>query len=168
MSKIKRINLLFIFIFVTLYGLPAYAAGYEEISPTKIIFQLIFYIVIFILVIFLTLYGTKLIAKNFKGITSSKYISLLDVINIPGGVKIIIAKINDKIYILSVADNNTNVIDTIEADNFPTHEENFDNYLSKYLHGNNNDNKINKKLENLFDKFNIKKDKEDRNDEKKY
>ena len=93
MSKIKRINLLFIFIFVTLYGLPAYAAGYEEISPTKIIFQLIFYIVIFILVIFLTLYGTKLIAKNFKGITSSKYISLLDVINIPGGAKIIIAKI---------------------------------------------------------------------------
>ncbi len=164
----KKISLLFVHIFLILYGFPAYSVGYEEISPIKIVFQLIFYIVIFIVVIFFTLYGTKLIAKNLKGITSSKYISLLDVMNIPGGSKIVIAKINDTIYILSVSNNNTSVIDVIEADSFPTYEENFDNYLSKYLHGKNNEHKMNKKLEKLFDKFIIKKDKEDKNDEKKY
>lgn len=164
----KKAILLFIFIFTNLYGLPVYATGYEETSLIKIIFQLIFYIIIFVLVIFLSLYGTKLIAKNFKGITSSKYVNLLDVMNIPGGTKIIIIKINNKIYILSTNNNNTNIIDIIEADGFPIYDDNFDNYLSKYLIRNHNDQKINKKLESLLDKLNIKKDKEGKNDEKKY
>ncbi len=164
----KRINLLFVFVFLILNGLPVYAAGYEEISPIKIVFQLIFYIVIFILVIFFTLYGTRLIAKNFKGIASSKYISLLDVMNIPGGTKIVITKINSKIYILATTNNNTNVVDIIDEENFPTYDENFDTYLSKYVNKNHYDHKINKKLENLFNRINIKKDKEGRNDEKKY
>lgn len=164
----KRVNLLFIFVFLALNGLPVYAVAYEEISPIKIIFQLIFYIVIFILVVFFTLYGTRLIAKNFKGIASSKYISLLDAMNIPGGTKIIITKINSKIYILATTNNNTNVVDIIDEEDFPTYDEKFDTYLSKYANKNHYEYKINRKLENLFNRINIKKDKEGRNDEKKY
>lgn len=164
----KRVITLFIFVLVNLYGLPVYAVGYEETSLARIIFQLIFYIIIFVLVIFFSLYGTKLIAKNFKGITSSKYVKLLDVMNIPGGNKIVITKINNKIYILSTNNNNTNIIDILDEDSFPLYDENFDNYLSKYFNKNHNDLKLNKKLENLFDKLNMKKDKEGNEDEEKY
>ena len=164
----KKVILLFLITSIFFYGFPVYAKGFEETSLTKIILQLIFYIIVFVLVIFFSLYGTKLIAKNFKGVTSSKYVNLLDVMNIPGGAKIVLTKINNKIYILSITNNNSNVIDVIEADDFPIYDENFDNYLSKYLNRNLNKHKINKKLGNLFDKFNIKKDKEGKNDEEKY
>lgn len=150
------------------YSSIVYAAGNEETSIIKTILQLIFYIIIFVFVIFFSLYGTKLIAKNFKGITSSKYIKLLDIINIPGGAKIIIAKINRKIYILSTNNNGINVIDVIEEEEFYAEEESFDNYLSKYLNTDYSNYNISNKIKSLINKFNIKKDKDDNRNEKKY
>lgn len=164
----KKLSLLFILNLLIFQGIPVYAVNYEEISPIKIIFQLIFYIVIFILVIFFTLYGTKLIAKNFKGVVSSKYMSLLDVLNISNGTKIVIVKVNKKVYILATSNNITNVIDIVDEDDFPIYDESFDNYLSKYLNKNNNEYGINKKLEGLLNKININKDKEGKDDEKRY
>ena len=142
--------------------------GYEDVSLTKTILQLIFYIIIFVLVIFFSLYGTKLIAKNLKGISRSKYISLIDIMNIPGGSKIIISKINKKVYIMSITNNATTVIDIIDEDEFPILEEEFDNYLSKYLNENNKNSKINTTVTTLFRKFNINKDKEGKDNEKRY
>lgn len=159
----NRINVLIFFIILVVINLPVYAEGYESISLVKIILQLIFYIVIFALVVFLSLYGTKLIAKNFKGITSSKYIGLLDVMNIPGGGKIVLTKINKKVYILLTTNNSSNVIDIVDEGDFCYENESFDNYLSKYLNKNNINNKAAEKFIKIFNKS---KDKEGRNDEK--
>jgi len=152
-------------IFLNLYGLPVYAMESIESSPIKIVFQLIFYITMFTVVIFLTIWGTKIVAKNYKGFTSSKYIDLLDVMNLTGGCKIVITRINQKIYILAVTNNNTNIIDIIKVDEFPIHEEKFNEYLSSCLSKNRNGYKINRKLENLFSNL---KDKEGKKDEEKH
>lgn len=156
-------KLLVLPIILTLFSSPVYSQGYENINRMKLGFQLIFYLVIFIAVIFATLYGTKLIAKNAKGMANSKYIQLLDVINIPGGSKIIIAKINDKIYLLSTTNNGVNIMDIIEEKDFPMVEENFDTYLDRYLIKNKlNYSKINGNLKSFFNKFKRIKDKEDK------
>lgn len=161
----NKIKLLIVFIILTSINIPVYAEGYENISLVKIIFQLIFYIIIFALVVFLSLYGTKLVAKNFKGITSSKYIELLDLMNIPGGGKIVITKINKKVYILLTTNNSSNVIDIVDEADFSYKNDSFDNYLNKYLSKNDINDKIGEKFIKFFNKS---KDKEDRNDEKKY
>lgn len=133
----------------------------------KLVLQLILYLLIFIAVIIATFYGTKLIAKNAKGMSGNKYIKVLDVANIPGGSKIIIAEINDKIYILSASNNGINLIDIIEGEDFPIIEEDFDTYLDKYLIQNKfNYDKINKKVKSFFNKSKRIEDKEDKKDEK--
>lgn len=159
----NKIKLLIVFIILTSINIPVYAEGYENISLVKIIFQLIFYIIIFALVVFLSLYGTKLVAKNFKGITSSKYIELLDLMNIPGGGKIVITKINKKIYIILTTNNSANVIDIVDEDDFCYENESFDSYLSKYLNKKSINNNVGEKFIKIFNKS---KDKEGRNDEK--
>jgi len=163
-----KAKLLCVFFITIFYGFPVYGVGYEDVSLAKIILQLVFYIVVFAIVVFFTIYGTKIIAKNFKGITSSKYMKLLDILNIPGGAKIVLVKMNDKIYVLSTNNNGMNVIDIIDEENFTIEEENFNNYLSKYLNSKENGFKLNSKVEGVFNKFYIKKDKEDSKDEKNY
>ncbi len=139
----KRVLLILITILI-LISTPIYSQGYENISKVKLFFQLVFYLIIFIAVIFITLYGTKFIAQNTKEISSSKYTSLLDVTNIPGGSKIIIAEINNMIYILSTNNSGTHLIDKIEKKDFVFKEEDVDTYLDKYL------------IENKLDYENIK------------
>ncbi|MDR7856257.1 hypothetical protein [Tissierella sp.] len=166
MKKIFNV-LLFSFVFV-IFSLPVYGTGYEDISLTKIVFQLVFYLAMFVLVIILSLYGTRLIAKNYKGFGGSKYTTLIDVMNIQNGYKIQIVKINKKIYILLTSNGNSNVIDIIEEDDFSLELENFDNYLLKHLNKNNTSNKVHSKIKDLFNKSYTNKDKEDENDEEKY
>lgn len=159
--------LLVLLIILTLFSSPIYSQGYENTSIIKLIFQLIFYLVIFIAVIFLTLYGTKFIAKNSKGIAGGKYVKLLDATNIPGGSKIIITEINKTIYILSVSNNETTVIDKIDSKDFPLIEESFDTYLDKYLINDKfNYEKLNKKVKAFLNKFKRIKSKEEKKDEK--
>ena len=159
--------LLVLLIILTLFSSPIYSQGYENTSMIKLIFQLIFYLIIFIAVIILTLYGTKFIAKNTKMISSSKYVKLLDVTNIPGGSKIIITEINNIVYILSVSNTETIVIDKMDSKEFPLIDENFDTYLDKYLTNDKfNFEKINKKINPFIEKFNRIKSKEDKKNEK--
>ena len=127
-------------------------------SLFEIILKLVFLIGVFIVVIFITLYGTKLIAKNYKGYTKSKYIKLLDTLSIPGGTKIIIMEISKKIYILSLTPNNTEVIDIINEDVFL--DEDFSSYLDKYTNKDNNNDSFG--IKKIIEKFNFLKDKEDR------
>lgn len=163
----RKVRLIFLIMILVVVGSPVYAQAYGDASIIKIIFELIMYIIIFIIVIFMSLYGTKLVAKNFKGITNSKYIKILDAMNIPGGSKIVITKVNNKVYILSTSNNGTNILDIIDEDNFPIIEEDFDTYLSKYMDKNNlENNKIIGKIRLFFGKISRKKDKEDKKNEK--
>lgn len=148
--------------------MPAYADSYKSISAIKLVFQLIFYVVIFIAVIAATLYGTKLIAKSSKKMIASKHIKLLDVMNIPGGSKIIISEINNTIYILSTSNSGVSVIDKIKKDDFPIVEEEFDTYLDKYLTDNKLDyTNVKNKVKSFFNKSKRIKIKEENKDEKK-
>lgn len=143
--------LLVLLIILTLFSSPVYSQGYENPSMIKLTFRLIVNLVIFIAVILLALYGTKLVAKNSKGIGNSKYIQLLDAINIPGGSKIIIAKINNQVYILSSGNNGTNLIDKIQEEDFPMDEEDYDTYIDKYLANNKlNFKNINQGIKSFF------------------
>ena len=157
--KGKTTSLLSVFVAIIFLNLPVYATGYEDVNLMNIFLKLVFYLFVFILVIALTILGTRFIGKNFKGLTSSKYIQLLDTINLPGGSKIVITKINDKIYILSTNNSNTNVLDIIEEKNFNIDGENFENYITKYLNKNS--------MDSLLGKLYKKKDKEDAKDEEK-
>lgn len=127
--KIFKYLLSSMFIFIQ-YS-PVYASGFEDVSLFKTIAQLIFYLVIFIGVIFITLYGTKFIAKNYKGFSGSKYMKIIDSLNIQNGIKLVIVSINKKIYILSVSSTSTNLIDTIDPEDIE--EDIFDNYLKKHM-----------------------------------
>ncbi len=167
---IKKKVVLVLFVIMILFSLPVYSQGYENTNIFKVFGQLIFLLVVFIAMIFLTLYGTKLVAKNAGSMAKSKYIQLLDAINIPGGSKIIIAKINNKIYIITTSNTGSTIIDIIEEDEFEIIEDNFDNYLDQGLIMNKiRNNKLNKNSKLFYDKY-IKhriKSKEDKNDEKK-
>lgn len=151
------------FMFFHIISTPVYSTGFEEISTFKIILQLIFYLGIFVAVIVLSIYGTRFIAKNYKRVVSSKYVDLIDMLNIPGGIKIAIVKINEKFYILSITNNSTTVLDKLSKEEFHIIEENFDNCLEKYFYKWNSSLKSNK----MLSKLHFNKGKEDLNDEEK-
>lgn len=163
-NRIKGFSVLIILFFL---NSPVYAQSYGSAGAGRTIFQLIFYTIAFIVIILFSLYGTKFVAKNFKGMTNSKYIEILDAINIPGGAKIVITKINNKIYILSTSNSGTNILDILDENEFSITEESFDGYLNKYLTKDNlNYNKISEFVKLNFDKLTKKKDKEGNKNEK--
>lgn len=148
-----------------IFSTPVYSVGYEDVSLTKTILQLLFYLLVFVVVIFVTLYGTKLIAKNHKKFTGSKYIQLIDVLNMQTGIKLAIVNINKKIYILSISNTSTTVIDTIDEQDFVT--ETFDNYLNKHIIKKDIDSlNFNIDIKKLINKLKFSKDEEDENEEK--
>lgn len=137
-----------------------FASAYEDIGLFQIVLKSIFYLGILIAVIFASLYGSRLIAKNYRSYASSRYIDLLDSINIPGGNKIIIIRISKKIYILSLSSNGSNLIDTVEEEEF--FSEDFDDYLARYSKENQRKNWSIKA--DLLDKIKLLKDREDKNE----
>ena len=166
MSK-KRL-ILVVFVIAILSSLPVYSQGYESINVFKSMGKLIFLIIIFIAMIFLTFYGTKLIAKNAGGMAKSKYIQLIDAINVTSGSKIVIAKINGKFYVLSVNNNGSKLIDTIDEDDFPLVEDNFDGFMdTDFIKNKLTNSKINKNTKLFYKKHinKITKNKEDIDDE---
>ncbi len=110
----------------------SFAAGLEKISLLKTIFQLVFYILMFALVIFVTIFGTKLIARNYKINLASKNMDIIDTLNIPGGIKLIIVKIMNKVYILSLSATNTTVIDILSKEEFDKFSDSFDALMEKH------------------------------------
>ncbi|MFA5575817.1 MAG: hypothetical protein WCZ27_05140 [Tissierellaceae bacterium] len=147
-------------------SLPVIGAGFEDISLIKIILQLIFYIVIFAAVIFVSIYGTRFVANNYRRTISSNYMELLDVLNLPGGIKIIILKANNKTYILSHSNNGgVTLIDSMDGDIFTTVGDSFDNHLDKYKGRRYNDNILEKSFGKIINKLSSQKNEEVNKDE---
>lgn len=141
---------------------------------------MLLYLFLFLVVIVITVYGTKFIAKKSRKILNSKYMQVIDTININLNTKIILAKIIDKIYIILINNNNATLIDKFDADNFNINttdndkDLNFQNYLDSILDcskrgfSSTNEN-IKKRVSELKDKYiarKIKKSKEDEKNEK--
>lgn len=139
----------------------AFASEFEKISLGRTIVQLLLYLVVFVGIIFLTIYGTRFLANNYKVVVSSKYMNIVDTLNLPGGAKLVLVKAADKIYILSILSSGTTVVDIIKSEDLPISEDSFDNYLNKYM-GKWNLNTLNnrKDKKNISRLFN-KKDKEE-------
>ncbi len=132
----KYFGEIFIF-FITAFNSFAYAEGNGgEESFLKLFIKMILYLLIFIAVIVLCFYGTKLVGKRSKSFFKSKYMEIIDTVSLGTNIKLIIMKVNDKIYIMGVGNNGFTLIDKINEDEFPIHEEsdekNFTDYLKKY------------------------------------
>ena len=160
----------------------SYASAFQDKSngngflPTMLL-----YLLLFLVVIVITVYGTKFIAKRSKKIFNSKYMKVIDTININFNTKLILAKIIDKVYIILINNNNATLIDKLDADNFnfdnadkDTNKEegiNFQNYLDNLLgsskkgFSSTNEN-IKKRVSELKDKYIVRKIKKSKEDEK--
>ena len=146
-----------LFIMIMSFHQPVFASAYEDVSLFQIVLKLVFLIGIFILVIIITICGTKLIAKSYRGYSNSKYINLLDTLNISNEIKIIIINVNKKIYILSLTPNSTKIIDTFIDEEFLGKD--FNDYLDKHI---NNHNKTDFGINKIIEKITFSKNKEDK------
>lgn len=111
-----------------------FAANYEDnISPVKLFLKFVFYLIVFVFILILAFYGTKLYAKKTKSLFKSKYIKILDTISLDRNIKIIVAKISGNIYILSITNNNVDVIDKIKEKEFYLNKnDEFEDYLDEF------------------------------------
>ncbi|AFS78595.1 putative flagellar protein [Gottschalkia acidurici 9a] len=107
---------------------------------------MILFLAIFIGIILLALYSTKFIAKKTNNLSRSNNMQVLDFINIGANTKIVIIKIYDNVYILSMGNNYTTFIDKLKEDDLG---EDFQSILNKSLYQNNN----NQDFKQHMDKF---------------
>lgn len=170
----KRLSIAFLLCF---FSEPVLAVVNDGGSSqyARVFLKTIAYVLIFIFVIFVALYGTKFLAKRSKTFFKSKYIEIIDSINLGSNGRIIIVKVNNYIYILSISNNDTNVIDKFEVESFyssyrDTRE--FDDYLNEHLNShiktNINIDRFESKIKKVFNKFksiNIKTDKDEEKNE---
>lgn len=170
----KRIIIYIIFILLVI---PSFAIASSDIQNGSnlalMVFKSVIYVVIFIVVIFLAIYGTKFIARKSQSLLKSKYIHIIDSVNVGQNTKIIIAKISNYIYIISISNNQTFLIDKMKMDEFFENIKNddFEKYLNEYMLNNryeeNNSLNIKLKAKEILDKIKLtKKGKEDEKDEK--
>lgn len=129
-----KISLLSI-IFIAMINEKAYAYG-ERSSINYISYfgNLLFFMIIFVGIIFLAIYSTKFIAKRTNYLGKGKYLTVLDSINLSANVKIITIKIYKKVYILSVSNSTTTLIDKVNEEDLDL---DFDSYLNQNLDSNN-------------------------------
>lgn len=137
---IKKTKSLVFALGLLLFSIPVYSAGYENIERSSQFGQFgrfLLTVIIFIAVIFLTVIGTRIIASNYKGMKNN-YVDVYDTLDLPGGFKIVIMEINDKVYILSIGNGNTTVLDMIPKAEFPkkkndVNENLYDYNINKYV-----------------------------------
>ena len=170
--KIKKRAFILTLIIILLYNNISYATGDTNFEIGKVVFKLIFYLIVFIVVIIIAIYGTKFIAKNSKRFINSKYIQILDRINVDTNTKIIITEINRKIYILGITNNTIKKIDEFPGKDFDFKKDlKFENQLqwqkNKYKSNNQIFNGLQTKLNQFSTKWNKFIGKEDENDEQK-
>ena len=144
----------------------SYATGETNFNIGKTIIKSILYLFLFIIFIIFTIYGTKFIAKKSKRFINSKYIQIIDKINLDTNTKIIIAQINEYIYILGLNNNTIKLIDKISEDDFNFKDNiNFEKQLKEYENKYVN-NEFKNNLREISTKWNKFIGKEDENDEK--
>lgn len=130
---ISLTNILLVFIISNKTYASAENSGINYISYFG---SLLFFLVIFAGVIFLAMYLTKFIAKKSNDFGKGKNLKILEVVNISGQVKIVTIKMHEKVYILSIANNHTTVIDKLELEDLGM---DFEDYLNQNIRNNNSD-----------------------------
>lgn len=170
----KRTMIFMLSIFLVIPSLGVATSNIENESNLAImVLKSVIYVVIFIVVILLAIYGTKFIARRSQSLLKSKYIQIIDSVNVGQNTKIVIAKISNYIYILSLNNNQTSLIDKMDIDIFfeNAKQDNFEEYLNEFMKNNkyeeNSSLNIKGKVKELLGKIKfIKIGKEDEKNEK--
>ena len=150
----------------------SYATEGTDFNMGKAILKLFFSTIIFIIVIIITIYGTRFIAKKSNKFINSKYMRIIDILNLSNNVKIIMVNINKKIYILAINNNTIEVIDKILEEEFEfkkswDFEKDLDKYKNRYVYENDNISRFQSKINKFLNKSSKFMDKEDEDNEKK-
>lgn len=88
----------------------------EDVDLLSMLIKALSYLAAFVIVLFLTFYGTKFFAKYSRKIGKSNNIQVVEHFNLGNNNKILVIKIYNKKYILSINNNNTTVIDSFDID----------------------------------------------------
>ncbi|MBZ2173862.1 flagellar biosynthetic protein FliO [Schnuerera sp. xch1] len=146
-------------------------ASQEKYSLGSAILKLIFYIIVIIIVLVVTVYGTKFIARNSKRFIGSKYMKLIDILNLGANIKILIVEIKEYVYILAITNNSTEMLEKLPKDEFEEKqdfEEHFSEYKKRYDVNYRNIANIPKSIKKILNISNKSNDKEDKYDEENH
>ncbi len=163
MMTIVFINTLIILLFLNNISFAAEGSS----GFGTVLLNLILYIGVITLVLLMTIFGTRYIAKNTKRFVSSKYMKIVDVLNLGTNLKIIMLQIKDYIYVIVVSNNSIEVVDKLPKDSI-VHVEDFEEYLNRYAFSSKNKylNNIYKNITRFSKRFNNIDDKEEVDHEK--
>lgn len=143
-------------------------ASQADYNIWNTILKLFFYIIVVILVLVITIYGTRIVAKNSRRFMNSKYIKVIDSLNLGTNIKILIVEISNYIYILVITNNSTEVVEKLSKEKFEDNyefEEHLNKYKEKYTSDNEHLNKFLDNIKNSSKKFNKTIDKEEEDNE---
>lgn len=90
----------------------------SEINPITSFIKITVYFISFIIVLVLAYYFSKFISIKTSGFIKGRNINIIEMFNIGKNNKIIIIKINNYVYVLSMGNNYTTVIDKIPYKEF--------------------------------------------------
>ena len=168
MKKNKRVLLQILLMLFLLDTNVAYAAQ-QDISLGSVVLKMIIYIAVIAFVLILTIYGTRFIAKNSQKFINSKYIKIVDILNLNANVKLLLIDVNENIYLLAISSNSIEFINKFEKNEIRLGE-NFDEHLSRFNRNYNanqkNFSKMSIDIQKLFNAVNRLKDKEEEEHEK--
>ncbi|HHV46980.1 MAG TPA: FliO/MopB family protein [Tissierellia bacterium] len=156
MNKIKKL-LFNILIQIFLINSIVYASepGY---SLREAFIKLILYMLIIVFVISLAVLGTRFLAKQSRRLIGSRYMNIVDMLNIGANNKILMIEIGDYIYVIAMTNNSSELIEKIKKDEF-IKDGDFEDKLNKYTLSFKNIDSIKKILRKNYENY----DKEDEN-----
>jgi len=108
----------------------SYAAKVDNEFGT-VMLNLIIYIGAITLVLLLAVYGTRYIAKNTKRFVTSKYMRIVDILNLGTNLKILMLQVKEYIYVIVVSNNSIEVVDKLPKESIVQLDD-FEDYLNKY------------------------------------
>lgn len=151
MMTIVFINTLIILLFLNNISFAAEGSS----GFGTVLLNLILYIGVITLVLLMTIFGTRYIAKNTKRFVSSKYMKIVDVLNLGTNLKIIMLQVKDYIYVIVVSNNFIEVVDKLPKDSI-VYVEDFEEYLDRYAFSSKNKylNNIYKNISRFSNRFN--------------
>ena len=145
----------------------SYATDEIGFSIGRALLKLLFYTLILVFVLVITIYGTKFTAKNTSGFINSKYMKIIDILNLSNNAKIVILEINHVVYILAITKNTIEIVDKLPKEEFDFNKNlDFEEQLDR-CKNNKYFSKFQIKLQRILNKTNKFIDKEDEDNEKK-
>lgn len=158
MSKLVN-SLVYIVSMMFLISDIAYASQ-PSYSIKEALLKLVFYIIVIIFVLVLTIFSTRLFAKKSQRFIQSKYMKIVDVLNVGANIKILMIEINKIIYAVVVANNSVEVIEKIKKEEL-IEKGDFEDKLNRYTFNYKNLHNIKKALS----KYNKLSSEEDENED---